>query len=166
MASRTSAAVFEALLCAVASSPRIWDVKWTVTIPGVPPSVNHSYRPVMIPRKDRYGRTILNDKGRPVTRIGMAKQSAVLDYQTAVVHLARSARPSHWQPAGQWIRISYRFFLKRSLDCDNAMKALNDALAMAIGVNDERFLPCVLSKNVDSKESNPRVEIEISDHID
>jgi len=127
---------------------------WTVTIPGQPPSVNHSYKPVMIKKR--------GTDGNIVRRIGIAKQTAVADYQTAVVGIARVAKPSRWQPSGTWIRLRYRFFLRRSIDCDNALKALNDAIAIAIGVNDERFLPCVMSKSVSTLEPNPRVEIEIS----
>lgn len=89
--------------------------------------------------------------------------SAVADYQTGVVLLTRSAMPARWRPAGEWIRLRYRFFLKRSIDCDNAMKAMNDAIAQAIGVDDRRFLPCVTSKGVNPKEKDPRVEVEISD---
>jgi len=117
--------------------------------------MNHSYKPVMLRKRSAAGASY--------TRIGMAKLSAVAAYQTDVMLLARSAKPSNWRPAGDWIRVRYRFFLRRSIDCDNAMKALNDALALAIGVDDKRFLPCVTSKSVQSKEPNPRVEVEISD---
>lgn len=141
-------------------------MKWSVTIPGAPPSVNHSYRPIMVHKKDSFGRPLFSASGKAVTRIGMAKQSAVTDYQTAVVRIAQSARPSGWPASGPWIRVMYQFFLRRSIDCDNAMKALNDALAMAIGVNDEIFLPCALSKSIDSKEKNPRVVVTLDDLSD
>lgn len=122
-------------------------------IPGQPPSVNHSYKPVMIQR--------YTASGQRYSRIGMAKQTAVLDYQTGVVRITQTSKPAGWRPVGEYIRITYAFFLKRSIDCDNAMKALNDALAMAIGVDDKWFLPCVVSKSVDGKERNPRVEVTI-----
>lgn len=130
-------------------------MRWTVVIPGQPPSVNHSYKPVMLRKRTA--------TGEAYTRMGIAKLSSVTDYQTAVVQLTRTAMPSRWRPAGDWVRVTYRFFLKRSIDFDNAMKALNDAIALAIGVNDRRFLPCVISASIDPKESNPRVEVGIAD---
>ena len=93
----------------------------------------------------------------------MAKRTEVQSYQNDVIRLTRISRPSGWKPSGSQIRISYKFFLKRRVDCDNAMKALNDALAMAIEVNDDLFLPCVQSKSINGKEKYPRVEIEIED---
>jgi Holliday junction resolvase RusA-like endonuclease len=121
------------------------------TVPGVPPSVNHSYRPIKVRNKD--GSFSLR----------MAKNDVVLSYQVATAYLVRQARPSGWEPPEGYIRVRYQFFLRRSIDCDNAMKALNDAIAGALGVNDARFLPCVMSKSVNSKEPNPRVEVEIAD---
>lgn len=141
-------------------------MKWRVTIPGQPPSLNHTYKPVIFPRKDSTGRQIFDASGRTITRIGMTKKKDVADYQTGVVRLTRVSRPSGWQPSGEQIRVTYQFFLKRRIDCDNAMKALNDALAMAIGVDDDLFMPCVLSKQVDGKEKNPRVVVEIDDLTD
>jgi hypothetical protein len=152
MGGRASSSLLAPLLGPPALADR---VTWTVIIPGAPPSMNHSYRPVMLRKRTA--------TGTPYSRIGMAKLSVVAAYQTDAVLLTRSARPSSWQPAGEWIRVRYRFFLRRPIDCDNAMKALNDALALAIGVDDKRFLPCVTSKSVSSKEKHPRVEVEISD---
>ena len=117
---------------------------WTVVIPGTPPSVNHSYRPVTI-------------KGS----LRIAKSKEALAYQVLVSYLVKTSRPRGWSPPDGNFRILYDFYLKRSIDCDNAMKALNDAIASAIGVNDARFLPCVKSKSVSSKEANPRVEVVI-----
>ncbi len=93
----------------------------------------------------------------------MAKRDDVLAYQVTAGHLVRLARPKAWNPPEGYIRVTYEFFLKRDIDCDNAMKALNDAIASALGVNDKRFLPCVRSKSVDPKEQNIRVEVEIED---
>ena len=144
----------------------VGDLKWRVLVPGQPPSVNHTYKPVIFPRKDRSGRTIYDQSGRVVNRIGMAKQKDVVAYQNDVIRLARVSRPSGWEPSGAWIRVRYRFFLKRKVDCDNALKALNDALAMAIGVDDNLFLPCVESKSINGKEKYPRVEVEIEQESD
>lgn len=91
----------------------------------------------------------------------MAKTRNVVEYQELAALCVRLARPSGWTPPEGYIRIRYAFYLVRSMDCDNAMKALNDAIAAALGVNDKRFLPCVTSKTVNSKEPNPRVVVEI-----
>lgn len=96
----------------------------------------------------------------------MAKQKDVVVYQNDVVRLTRISRPSGWVASGGWIRVRYRFFLKRKIDCDNAIKALNDALALAIDVDDSLFLPCVTSKSINGKEKFPRVEVEIEEESD
>lgn len=131
-----------------------------MTIEGQPPSMNHSYRPIKKPMRDSFGQPIYSAEGRQVVRMGLAKNQKVTDYQQLVVWRARQARPSGWQHGGSWIRIYYRFFLSRKMDCDNAMKALNDALAIALGVDDFWFLPCVMTKTVNSKLP-PRVEVDI-----
>jgi Holliday junction resolvase RusA-like endonuclease len=125
---------------------------FTVTIEGQPPSVNHSYRPIKKPMRDSFGQPIYSEEGRQVVRIGLAKNQKVTDYQQLVVWRTQAAKPSGWRHAGGWIHISYQFYLTRKMDCDNAMKALNDAMAMALGVDDFWFLPCVISKSVNSKE--------------
>jgi Holliday junction resolvase RusA-like endonuclease len=48
-------------------------------------------------------------------------------------------------------------------DADNLLKALNDAIAKALNVDDKVFLPCVRSKAVDGREKDPRVIVEIDD---
>lgn len=133
-----------------------------MSIEGQPPSVNHSYRPIRKPMRDSFGQPIYSAEGRQVVRMGLAKDKKVLDYQQLVVWRARQAKPSGWQHGGGWIRISYRFFLTRKMDCDNILKALNDALAMALGVDDFWFLPCVTSKTVNHKQP-PRVEVTIEE---
>jgi len=108
---------------------------WTITIPGPFPSTNHSYG-------YRQGRVY--------------KKPGVEAWQTTVAHITKIARPKGWEPARQ-IRLIYDFHLFRKADCDNAMKSLNDAIALAIGVDDDRFLPCARSKVVGEKY--PFVEI-------
>jgi Holliday junction resolvase RusA-like endonuclease len=88
----------------------------------------------------------------------MAKRTEVASYQADTTLIVRSARPSGWRPPGQ-VRLTYDFYLKRDADCDNLLKVLNDAIAMALDVNDRHFLPCVRSKVVDGTTRNPRVEI-------
>lgn len=138
----TSKTLFPPLLGADAMADEL-----SFVVPGAPPSVNHSYRPV-------------RSKGG----LRIAKNETVLAYQVYVAHLVKLARPPGYQPPPGYIRVQYHFYLKRSIDCDNAMKALNDAIAGALGVNDARFLPCVMSKSVNSKEADPRVEVRLLDH--
>jgi Holliday junction resolvase RusA-like endonuclease len=45
------------------------------------------------------------------------------------------------------------------MDCDNVLKALNDAIAIGLGVNDKVFLPCVRSKEIGIK--SPRVIVTV-----
>src|SRR5438552_3390690 len=98
---------------------------WSFTIPGQPPSVNHSYRPVRMYRADGS------------VRMGIAKVPGLEAWQTSVALIVRSARPSGWQPQ-PLIKLSYEFFYRRRFDADNALKALNDAIAHALDVNDHR----------------------------
>lgn len=102
-------------------------VAWSFQVPGQPPSVNHLYVRV----RNNWNK--------------VAKAKGVEQYQNDVVFLCRQARPSGWNPTGQ-IRIEFAFFLSRDADCDNLIKALQDAVAMALGINDKAFLPCVISK--------------------
>ena len=118
---------------------------WSAEIPGPPPSVNHSYHPV----KTRGG------------KLRFAKHKDVVDYQTAAMLIVRSACPSNWSAPPGYFRIHYSFYLRRDIDCDNAMKALNDAIAAALNVDDKRFLPCVKWKSASATEPNPRVVVEI-----
>lgn len=112
--------------------------EFSVLIPGQPPSVNHMYAP--------------NRQG------GLRKVEGVETYQVMTAHLVRLARPTGWTPTAH-IRIFYDFYLSRKADCDNLQKALNDAIAAALGVNDDTFLPCTNSKQLD--RANPRVEVTI-----
>jgi hypothetical protein len=86
------------------------------------------------------------------------KAPGVEAYQLLVTSLVRRARPSDWVPSPQ-LRILYDFYLKRDMDCDNAMKAMNDAIAVALDVNDRIFLPCVRRK--ETKVHDPYVLLEI-----
>ena len=113
---------------------------WSFIIPGQPPSVNHMY--VLARTK----------AGRPY----QAKAPGVEAYQIVVSALCRQARPSLWVPNIQ-IPVRYAFHVKRDIDCDNAMKAINDAIAIALEVNDRAFLPCVSEKT--TKNKDPYVQI-------
>lgn len=74
----------------------------------------------------------------------------------------RSAKPSRWAPAGQ-VRVFYDLYLQRTIDADNVLKLLSDAIEGATGINDERMLPCIRSKQAGLSASRARVEIEVDD---
>jgi len=115
-------------------------MNWQFTVPGQPVSVNHMYE-----------RT---------ARGGIRKADGVEAYQAGVTYIARTARPSGWKYNGGFVRIYYEFRLKRDIDCDNSQKALNDALAIALEMNDRNFLPCVKSKEVGVKDPSVTVTVE------
>jgi len=119
---------------------------WKVTIPGQPPSTNHAYRIVTQRRGSAPYRTL-------------AKTPEAVAYQQAVRLIVRAAKPSWWYPEDQ-IRLRYRLYLANRQDADNSLKLLNDAIAAALDVNDDRFLPCVLSKEV-VKAKDACVEVTI-----
>lgn len=110
------------------------------TVEGQPPSVNHLYEP------SRYG--------------GKHKAPGVEAYQELAAHKTRLAKPKGWVPGDQ-IRVYYDFYLNREADCDNLQKALNDAIAQALGVNDKSFLPCSRSKVSGVRRAEARVEVEL-----
>ncbi len=111
---------------------------WSVTIPGPIPSTNHIYG-------YREGRVY--------------KKPGIEQFQTVVAHLVKLARPKGWEPATQ-IRLTYAFSLNRKTDADNLLKMLNDAIAQALGIDDDIFLPCVISKVVTKGYSFVEVGIE------
>jgi Holliday junction resolvase RusA-like endonuclease len=95
----------------------------------------------------RSGTTVIRRRDRDVTVPSISKRPEVLRYQTSAALIIKAAKPSRWKPEGQ-IRIEYEFYLGRDADGDNLLKALNDAIESAIGVNDRWFLPCVKSKKM------------------
>lgn len=113
---------------------------FTVTIPGPFPSVNHMYG-------YRNGRVF--------------KRPGVESFQVLVAHLVRLAKPLGWAPKPQ-IRITYDFFLNRHADCDNLQKALNDAIAAALEIDDDRFLPCARSKVAGVPKAEARIVVAIT----
>lgn len=119
---------------------------WSFTLWGAPLSVNHIYEPAR--KYDRRGRGYT---GRKLTDI--AEQ-----YRNDARLVIGSARPSHWSPQGQ-IRILWDLYLARDMDCDNAMKLVHDAIQLATGVNDARFLPCVMTKTVGVPQREARAVI-------
>jgi Holliday junction resolvase RusA-like endonuclease len=110
-------------------------MRWLFEIPGQPPSWNASYR---IVRKFRSGKVPYHT---------LAKTQKVIDYQAGAKLIIQAAKPSGWRPKGQ-VRIYYWLYLSKDMDCDNIMKAIHDVIEMATGVDDMRFLPCVMEKTV------------------
>lgn len=116
---------------------------WSFTVPGLPPSVNHAYRPI----RTKNG------------TMSLAKSSEALAYQVGAAYIVKVARPSGWVAARR-VRITYRMWFNREgRDASNAIKLLEDAIAEALGVNDKTFIPCVELVEVD--KFNPRVELTI-----
>jgi Holliday junction resolvase RusA-like endonuclease len=116
-------------------------MRFQFTVEGQPPSVNHMYA------RTRTG--------------GVRKADGVESYQTGITHIVRTTRPVHFVlPENVYIHIHYAFYLKRDIDCDNLLKALNDAIAIGLGVNDKWFLPCVEFKAIKQKEPHVFVTVE------
>ena len=135
-------------------------MSFSFVIPGQPPSVNHLYKIATGVVKDKHGRPVLGPDGKAQRYRRMVKHDGVEQYQNLVGWIVKGARPKGWEASNR-LRIRYWFFLKRDMDCDNALKALNDAIAKAIGVNDKIFLPCVQDKTIGNKEPYVKVEIEL-----
>lgn len=130
------------------SGPQPTRVSWfEFVMPGQPPSWNHMYR---------WGTKKVD--GREI-RVQVKTDEASL-YQAQLTMLCRAAKPSGFRPEGE-IVVVYDMDLARDLDCDNVLKAVNDALAVALEVNDKRFLPAVRRKRVGSKD--PQLLIGIYD---
>lgn len=122
--------------------------RWTVVIPGDPPSGNHAYK-----------------IGRGYRRGGIAypkiiKTAEAEAYQQAAALCVRTAKPTGWEWDGSMLVVEYRFYLGRDVDCTNAIKVIEDAVFPAIGVNDKYALPRAMSKEkVPAAEA--RVEVTI-----
>jgi Holliday junction resolvase RusA-like endonuclease len=84
----------------------------------------------------------------------VSKDANVAAYQRGVALIVQNARPRDWKPPEQ-IRLRYWMRLHGRIDADNALKALNDAIAHGLGVNDACFLPCIIEKSTGNR--NPYV---------
>lgn len=124
---------------------------WTFEIPGQPPSWNASYKIVRKYRDDR------------VPFHTLAKKPDVIAYQVAAKMIISAAKPSRWVPPGQ-VRIFYWLYLSRDIDCDNIMKAIHDSIQAATLVDDKRYLPCVVMKEIVPK-SKARVVVVVSEDL-
>lgn len=120
---------------------------WSVTVPGQPPSVNHGYRIVKQFRRN----------GVPYRTIALTPEATA--YKEYAYLIVKTAKPSGWKP-GSCVRLRYHLYLARKQDADNSLKFLNDAIASALGVNDDAFLPCVAWKDI-VPANEARVEVTI-----
>jgi len=121
---------------------------FTIVLPGQPPSGNHA-----------------NKIGRGYRRGGIAYPKLVKTpqaeaYQQGAALIAKSARPSKWEPGPQVV-MEYRFWLAREADCTNLIKVIEDGVCPALGFNDSRALPRAMSKQVGVPKNDARVEITI-----
>lgn len=127
------------------------------TMPGQPPSVNHSYRIVRQGVRDRLGQPVLGKDGTPKRVHTLAKTEEVRHYQQDLTMICRAAKPSAF--GADWVIVTYEFQLRRDIDTDNTLKSINDAVAAALDMNDRRFQPVVLSKLVGVKEPQVRIGV-------
>ena len=130
-------------------------MSWQFTVPGQPPSVNHSYRIIRLRRRD----------GTSFQKLG--KLPNIEQYQMIVKALAERAKPADWDPGPYLpkqgvglITINYWYYVKRDIDTDNTKKAINDALKWALGVDDKRFLG--VDRYKQTGFADPHVVIEVT----
>lgn len=133
---------------------------WSATLPGQPPSVNHTYIIARKKAKDRNGQPVLGLDGEPKTYTSLIKKASVKDYQNGIRLILQAARPTGFQPTGL-VYVAYEFFLDRDIDVDNTNKAIHDVLSGVIGVNDRMFMPLAIHK--ETKVKNPYVRLTVYD---
>lgn len=95
-------------------------------------------------------------RNRSTGRPYITKAAGVETYQLIATSACRRARPADWV-ASERIRVRYAFHVKRDVDCDNALKALNDAIALGLDINDRIILPCVIEKTTGNR--SPYVQV-------
>lgn len=119
------------------------------------------YNEINVPIFDKFGSPVHDAYGRQKMRRGKAKTGEANAYQEAVTWLCKTAKkPPDFLPKHMVI-IGYRWYLVNDTDCDNMMKVTNDAIAVALGLNDRRFLSVPFGKDI--VHSNPRTEVTIYD---
>lgn len=98
------------------------------------------------------------------TRGQLHKTSGAADYQALATMCVRMAMTKRYKAAlaehkGQLI-VRYWFHLgQRDSDCSNLIKALEDAIAHELRVNDSRFLPQVIAKTTGHQHPHTIVEV-------
>lgn len=132
-------------------------------VPGQPVSWNRSYRMGKRKVTDKHGQPVYGNDMQQKTISRQFKTDEARSYQDGVQMIARTAKPTGFDPKHQII-VAYEFELARAMDSDNTQKMLNDAIAKALGVNDARFLPVTLSLQSGSKDPCVRVYVFDADH--
>jgi Holliday junction resolvase RusA-like endonuclease len=135
------------------------DRKWRVKIPGQPPSMNHMYKEATQTARDKWGAPVYWKDGRPKTYRTKVKADGVQTYQDSVTWYTKAAMPSGWEPFDR-VRLRYWYHLKRDIDGDNAQKAINDAIAHGLRIDDKTFLTTVVAKWTGEKDPFVVVEVE------
>jgi Holliday junction resolvase RusA-like endonuclease len=126
-------------------------VGFSFRLEGQPPSGNHRLSPALRWSKPKTG------EAKPY--VGWKRAKGIENFMLYVTVMTKRAIPKDWIP-GSKIRVSYLFELDNDMDCDNAMKVISDAIALGLGVDDSRFLPCVLDKTTKHKDPGVSVFIE------
>jgi hypothetical protein len=126
--------------------------EWTVEIPGVPPTLNHTYHIIY-----RGPRCPTCKRGQPT----LGKSDSVETWQTEVAWRTIAAKkPAAWKPARRTI-IEIEWYMPREgRDADGPIKALLDGIKVALGVDDRGFMPRVMRHEVD--HANPRTIINVT----
>ena len=145
---------------------------FTFRIPGQPPSMNRMY-------ENAYA---FDGQGRRY--MGRKKLHEVEMYQLVAMNACQRAKPALWEPQFPYqpkrgtglIVVNLYFYLDRDIDCDNAQKALLDAIKFGLGTrvvtskrskvpriapiyDDARFLGRAMHKETGHKEPSVRVEV-------
>ena len=128
-------------------------MRFFVSIPGQPVSVDHAYKTGSVWIVDRSG-------NRRSVRRPIITDEAVA-WRDTVLTLVRLAKPSKWKAEGQ-IRISIGLYLSRNIDDDNTLKLIYDGIAAALDRNDRDFVHCVIHKESGLKLKDAHVELEIN----
>jgi len=95
---------------------------------------------------------------------GIAKTPEGVRFHEDATWLIKAAPRNGWKPPAEgFIRIKLRAFLVRSIDTDNLLKAVSDALQAAISVDDSRFVWCTFEPKLGVRKADARIELEIMD---
>jgi hypothetical protein len=136
---------------------------FTVTLPGQPPSVNHTYEIARKRAKDRTGGPVLDLEGRPRTYTSLVKKPSVKKYQADISLILKAAKPTGFAPKGKVI-VVYDLLLSRSIDADNVAKAVNDVLAGVLGINDKHFMSVTRDYQLGFKDPCIKLTVLDADH--
>ncbi len=126
--------------------------EWGFTYAGNPPTLNATYKIVDFGLRCRVC-------GRG-PKSGLKKAEGVERWQQDMAWLVKTARPSGWAPGRRTV-IEVEWYTLRKHDGDAGNKALQDALAHALGCNDEGFLIRVMANEVD--KASPRTVVRVID---